>query len=117
VDEWTRREGTGREERSWPLPSGRTFCSWLKRGECHTGDFRRSSTIDPNPPGFLHEPPVLRQVEELAGPHHTHCLILFPIEVPGRRVHRDDELGARRQCAFQKTIVRFVQMTLSSVSG
>lgn len=55
-------------------------------------------------------------VEELAGPRHAYRLILLPIEVPWRRVHRDDELGACRQGAFQKTVVGFVP-TLSSVSG
>jgi len=35
-------------------------------------------------------------------------LILLPIEVTGRRVDCDDELGARRQRAFQESVVRFV---------
>ena len=35
-------------------------------------------------------------------------MILLPIEVPRSGVHRDDELGARRQRAFQKAVVRFV---------
>src|SRR6267142_6084698 len=56
----------------------------------------------------LHQPPHFRDVQELAGPRHVHRLILLSIEVPGRRVHRDDELGASRQRAFQKTVVGFV---------
>jgi hypothetical protein len=35
-------------------------------------------------------------------------LILLPIEVPWSRVHRDDELGADRQGAFQEAIVGLV---------
>jgi len=35
-------------------------------------------------------------------------LILLPIEVPRSGVHRDDELGACRQRAFQKAVVGLV---------
>jgi hypothetical protein len=57
---------------------------------------------------LLHQSSHVRNVQEFAGPRHTHRLIVLPIEVPGRRVHRDDELGACRQRAFQKTVVGFV---------
>jgi hypothetical protein len=57
---------------------------------------------------LLHQSAHFRDVQELAGPRHAHCLILLPIEVPGRRVHRDDEFGARDQRVLQKTVVRFV---------
>ena len=57
---------------------------------------------------LLHQPPNLREVEEFAGSHHAHRLILLPIEVPWSGVHRDDELRACRQRAFQKAVVGLV---------
>jgi hypothetical protein len=39
---------------------------------------------------------------------HACRLILLPIEVPGSRVHRDDELRAYRRSAFQEAIVGLV---------
>ena len=72
-------------------------------GESIAGATARSATKE-----LLHQSADLREVEELAGPHHAHRLILLPIEVPGSRVHRDDELGACRQRAFQKAVVGLV---------
>ncbi len=47
-------------------------------------------------------------VEKFAWPRHSHRLILFPIEVPGCRVHRDDEFRVCGKRAFEKTVVGFV---------
>lgn len=35
-------------------------------------------------------------------------MILLPVEVPGRRVHRDDEFDVRRKRAFEKPVVWFM---------
>ena len=45
---------------------------------------------------------------KFARPRHTHGLILFPIEVSGRRVHRDDEFGVRGKGKLQEIVVWFV---------
>jgi hypothetical protein len=50
-------------------------------------------------------PPVS---EEFTRPCHAHLLIFLPIEMPRCRIHRDDDFGASRQRAFQKTVIRFV---------
>ena len=57
---------------------------------------------------LLHQSSHVRDAQKFAGPRHAHRLILLPIEVPGRRVYRDDKLGACRQRAFEKTVVGFV---------
>jgi hypothetical protein len=41
-------------------------------------------------------------------PRHADRLILLSIEVPGRRVDRDDELGICGKRALQETVVGFV---------
>ena len=50
----------------------------------------------------------LREVEEFAWPQDTHGLILLPVEVTRCGVDCDDEVRARRQRAFQETIVGLV---------
>jgi hypothetical protein len=57
---------------------------------------------------LLYRPPDLREIEEFAWPHHAYRLILLPIEVSWSGVHRDDELRACRQGAFEEAIVRLV---------
>jgi len=56
---------------------------------------------------FVETSRYLRNVQEFDEASHVHRLMVLSMDVPWR-VHRDDELGTRRQRAFQKTVVGFV---------
>src|SRR4051812_30242714 len=57
---------------------------------------------------FLQQPTCLRDVQEFARPHHVHRLVNLTIEVPGCRVHGDDEFGVCDKRALEETVVGFV---------
>ena len=65
----------------------------------------------------LHTPHNFGEIEILARPHHTHGLVAPPVEVPWSGVHRDDEVGARRQRALRKRLSGSLRISCSSVKG
>jgi len=57
---------------------------------------------------LLHHSSDLWDVQKLARPCHLHGLVLLAIEVPGCRVHGDDEFRVCGKRALEKTVVGFV---------
>ena len=57
---------------------------------------------------LLQQAPTSGTFKNSPGTRHVHRLILSPIEVPGCRVHGDNEFRIRCKRAFQEPVVWFV---------
>ena len=97
MDAEARRAGQGRAAAKRTLDAPKRFGRINRRSDV------RSPSIK-----LLQQAPHIRNVQKLAGTRHVHRLILFPIEVPGCRVHGGNEFRIRCKRAFQEPVVWFV---------